>query len=127
MREMELQPKLIDTSTGQTRQICVDCGEPFDRPPEEIAARRGTGMPVSPRCPACRVARREERNARILEALRTGPLRGAQPPAAGPPDAGKKLYPAVCSGCLRPIRLPFKPRLDRPVYCRFCLDTRNGR
>ena len=47
--------------------------------PEEVAARRGTGLPVSPRCPACRVARREERNARVLEALRSGDLRATRP------------------------------------------------
>jgi len=127
MRDTTLQPKLIDTRTGKTSPVCVDCGEPFTRTPEEVAARRGTGLPVSSRCPACRIARREERNARILEALRTGDLRGAQPAAVGPIDAAERLYSAVCSGCLRPIRLPFKPSLDRPVYCRFCIDARNGR
>jgi len=95
--------------------------------PEEIAARRGTGLPVSSRCPSCRVARREEHNARVLESLRNGDLRRVQPAAVGPTDGAERLYPAICSGCQRPIRLPFKPRLDRPVFCRFCLDTRNGR
>jgi CxxC-x17-CxxC domain-containing protein len=122
-----LQPELIDTSTGQTRALCIDCGEPFDRTPGEVAARRGTGLPVSPRCPACRIARREERNARILDALRNGDLRCARPITVGPSDANQRLYSAVCSGCLRPIRLPFKPNLDRPVFCRFCLDARSGR
>jgi CxxC-x17-CxxC domain-containing protein len=122
-----VQPELIEMRTGQTRAVCVDCGEPFDRAPGEVAARRGTGLPVSPRCPACRVARREERNARILEALRSGDLRAARPITAGPSDSTQRLYPAVCSSCLRPIRLPFKPSLDRPVFCRFCLDARSGR
>jgi len=122
-----VQPTLIDTDTGLTRPICVDCGEPFERTTQEVSARRGTGLPVSPRCPACRVARRDERNARFLETLRTGDLRSAKPPAFGPTDAATRLYAADCSGCRRPIRLPFKPRLDRPVYCRFCLDARNGR
>jgi CxxC-x17-CxxC domain-containing protein len=122
-----LQPELIDTSTGQSRAVCVDCGEAFDRVPGEVAARRGTGLPVSPRCPACRVAIREERNARILEALRSGDLRAARPISPGPPESTERLYPADCSSCLRPIRLPFKPSLDRPVFCRFCLDARSGR
>jgi CxxC-x17-CxxC domain-containing protein len=126
-REATLQPELIDTRTGQARALCIDCGEPFDRAPGEVAARRGTGLPVSPRCPACRNARREERNARILQALRSGDIRGARPITAGPSDATERLYSAVCSGCQRPIRLPFKPSLDRPVFCRFCLDARNGR
>jgi CxxC-x17-CxxC domain-containing protein len=122
-----MQPKLVDSRTGQTQQVCVDCGEPFAHTAREIAARRGTGLPVSSRCPACRIARREERNARIIEFLRSGDLRDARPAAVGPADAADRVYPAVCSGCQRPIRLPFKPRLDRPVYCRFCHDARNGR
>ena len=85
-------------------------------------------MPVSPRCPACRIVRREERNARVLETLRTGDLRrsaadhsrtnGRQQNASTPLSAPAAI---VRSG------LPFKPRLDRPVYCRFCHDARNGR
>ena len=122
-----MQPKLIDTRTGQSRPICVDCGEPFERTAQEIAARRGTGLAPSPRCPACRKARRDERNARVLETLRSGELREKRSPAVAPTDAAERLYPADCSGCRRPIRLPFKPRLDRPVFCRFCLDARNGR
>jgi CxxC-x17-CxxC domain-containing protein len=122
-----VQPKLIDTRTGQSQPICVDCGEPFERMPQEIAARRGTGLSPSPRCPACRIARRDERNARILETLRSGQLRETRSPGVGPADAAERLYQADCSGCRRPIRLPFKPRLDRPVFCRFCLDARNGR
>jgi CxxC-x17-CxxC domain-containing protein len=121
-----LPPELIDRDTGQVRPICVDCGEPFDRTRDEVSARRGTGLPASPRCPACRVARREERNAWVLASLRTGGLRALQS-AAGPLDGAERLYNAVCSSCRRPIRLPFKPRLDRPVFCRFCFELRNGR
>jgi CxxC-x17-CxxC domain-containing protein len=122
-----MAPDLINTRTGQTRPICVDCGEPFERTPEEVAARRGTGMPVSPRCPACRLARREEHNACVLAALRDGDLRGAQTTPPRAPEGGARLYPAVCADCRRPIRLPFKPRLDRPIFCRFCRDARDGR
>lgn len=126
-REKSLQPKLVDRCTGQSRPICVDCGDSFEQSAEEIAARRGTGMPVSPRCPGCRMARREARNAVVEESLRSGALRETQPRSAGPGDGTERLYPADCSGCKRPIRLPFKPSLDRPIFCRFCLDARNGR
>lgn len=122
-----MHPKLIDTQTGQTSAICVDCGDAFQRSDAEIKARRGSGMPVSARCPACRVARREEHNARILDSLRHGDLRESQRPSVGPVDGAQRLYSADCSGCRRPIRLPFKPRLDRPVFCRFCHDIRGGR
>ena len=122
-----MQPELIETQTGIRRDLCVDCGESFERDPGEVAARRGTGMPVSPRCPACRIARREAHNAWVLETFRTGELRGARPAALGPSDGAERLTSAICSVCQRPIRLPFKPRLDRPVYCRFCHDARSGR
>ena len=122
-----MQPQLVETETGQTRPLCVNCGDSFDLDPREVAARRGTGLSVSPRCPACRIARREARNARVLESLRSGDDARSRPPAVGPAEGAERLYPAVCSGCQRPIRLPFKPRLDRPLYCRFCMDTRNGR
>jgi CxxC-x17-CxxC domain-containing protein len=122
-----MPPELIETDTGRSRPICVDCGDPFERSDDEIARRRGTGMPVSPRCPACRLARREEHNARIIDFLRHGDLSDKGVIAPGTQEGGERLYPAVCSGCQRPIRLPFKPRLDRPVFCRFCRDARSGR
>ncbi|MBA2598527.1 MAG: hypothetical protein H0V00_18045 [Chloroflexia bacterium] len=122
-----MQPKLVETNTGKIRQVCIDCGEPFDRDPGEVEARRGTGLPVSPRCPGCRITRRDERNASVFESLRSGDLGNVRATVVGPDEGGERLYPADCSGCQRPIRLPFKPRLDRPVFCRFCLDARSGR
>ena len=88
-----MQPKLIDTLTGQSRPICVDCGEPYERTAQEIAARRGTGLGPSPRCPACRIARREERNARVLETLRNGALRETRSPAVGPAGCRRAPLP----------------------------------
>jgi CxxC-x17-CxxC domain-containing protein len=122
-----MPPELIDTRTGRSQPICVDCGDPFERTDAETVARRGSGMPVSPRCPACRVTRREVHNARIIDVLRHGNLSERQIVAPGTPEGGERLYPAVCAGCQRPIRLSFKPRLDRPVFCRFCRDARSGR
>jgi CxxC-x17-CxxC domain-containing protein len=125
--EETVTAKIVDSATGASRPVCVDCGEPFEHTAAEIAARRGSGMPVSPRCPACRIARREERNARVLASLRSGDWREPEPRAVGPSEGGERLYAAICADCRRPIRLPFKPRLDRPIYCRFCHDERHGR
>lgn len=106
---------------------CCDCGESFERSEAEIRARRGTGMSVSPRCSACREVRRAERNAHMLTLLRSGDLREVRPGTIGPPAGAERLYPAVCHACQRSIRLPFDPSHHRPVLCRFCLETRNGR
>lgn len=122
-----LPAKFVDPVSGASRPICVDCGEPFEHTAFEITARRGSGMPVSPRCPACRIARREERNARVMASLRNGDVRPPQPRTVGPSEGAERLYAAICSDCQRPIRLPFKPRLDRPIFCRFCHDERQGR
>jgi CxxC-x17-CxxC domain-containing protein len=32
----------------------------------------------------------------------------------------------VCSSCGQKTTVPFKPTLDRPVYCRTCFQTRRG-
>ncbi|MFN8591476.1 MAG: CxxC-x17-CxxC domain-containing protein [Thermomicrobiales bacterium] len=122
-----MSPELIDNATGNVTPICVECGEPFVRQPGEVAARRGTGMAPSPRCPACRVVLREAHNARVMELLKHGDLRGPREAAPGTQEGATRVYPAICAECRRPIHLPFKPRLDRPVYCRFCRDARHGR
>src|SRR4051812_32194237 len=94
-RGAKVQARFVDPLSGASQPICVDCGESFEHTAFEIAARRGTGMPVSPRCPACRIARREERNARVMESLRTGDMRQVQPRAVGPSDGGERLYAAI--------------------------------
>ncbi|MCA9862639.1 MAG: hypothetical protein KC432_06450 [Thermomicrobiales bacterium] len=121
------QPLHIDPLTGERAPICVDCGHVFLREAGEEAARRGTGMPASPRCAECRAQRRAEHNFDVLDSLRRGPIREAHPTVVGPEGGGDRVYAADCTACRRPIRLPFKPRLDRPVYCRYCHDQRLGR
>jgi CxxC-x17-CxxC domain-containing protein len=121
------QPLHIEQATGHTAPICIDCGQLFAREPGEELARRGTGMPLSPRCPECRIQRRAERNAGVLAHLSDGSLRNVQPVTVGPDEGGGRVFSAECSACRRPIRLPFKPRLDRPVFCRYCHDQRQGR
>jgi CxxC-x17-CxxC domain-containing protein len=124
---LAFQPEILDSKTGIANPVCTDCGETFQRGAGELKSRRGVGMAPSSRCPACRERRRDEHNARVLDYLRTGNVREAQPSSPGTIDAAERLYPAICSACQRTIRLPFKPRLDRAVYCRFCHEARNGR
>ncbi len=32
----------------------------------------------------------------------------------------REMYKAVCADCKKECEVPFKPREDRPVYCRDC-------
>jgi CxxC-x17-CxxC domain-containing protein len=125
--ESVVDRKLIVIAIDHLRGACVECGAPFEHSPQAINDRRGSGLPVSPRCPDCRAARREARNARVLKQLREGDLRARGSQTAGPDEGAERLYSADCAECQRPIRVPFKPRLDRPTYCRSCLEARNGR
>lgn len=84
-------------------------------------------MPLSPRCADCRILRRAEHNVEVIAFLRNGTLRAVQPTTPGPDEGSDRVFSAECSACRRPIRLPFKPRLDRPVFCRHCHDHRQGR
>lgn len=39
----------------------------------------------------------------------------------------QKMYKAKCSECDTETEVPFKPDLDRPVYCRECYAKRKSR
>jgi len=32
----------------------------------------------------------------------------------------RQMYPATCAGCGCETEVPFRPSMDRPVYCREC-------
>lgn len=34
----------------------------------------------------------------------------------------KEMHKAVCADCKKECEVPFKPREDRPVYCRDCFS-----
>ncbi len=36
----------------------------------------------------------------------------------------REMYDAVCSECGRETKIPFKPHLDKPVYCSECFSKR---
>jgi len=114
--------------TEDVEVACRDCGEAFVSMAAERAALRARGFAPLVRCPACRVRRRDERNALALagyaEATPINPSGPARAPSEGNVRPG---FTAVCAACGRDTALPFRPRHDRPVYCRSCLDRRSGR
>jgi CxxC-x17-CxxC domain-containing protein len=88
---------------------CIDCGETFvfTAGEQEFFAQKGFQNEPK-RCKNCKAAKR------------AGP--GGGPGAGGP----RELHEATCSSCGQKTSVPFKPTLDRPVYCRTCFQARRG-
>ncbi len=80
---------------------CSDCGATFTFTTEEQEFYATKGYTNEPkRCPACREARKTQRN--------------------GGYSSRRQMYPAVCAECGKECEVPFEPREDRPVYCGDC-------
>jgi len=99
------------TSLSQEREkmkedktlTCADCGQQFVFTASEQEFYEEKGFTNEPkRCPTCRRARKQQRN------------------------AARTMYPAVCAQCGKETTIPFQPKDDRPVYCRECFDARKG-
>jgi CxxC-x17-CxxC domain-containing protein len=89
---------------------CVDCGSTFTFTvrDQEFYLERGFSEPK--RCPACRAARKSGQQ---------GGDRYNRPP--------RQMYDVVCADCGTPTQVPFKPRDDRPVYCKDCYEKNRYR
>jgi CxxC-x17-CxxC domain-containing protein len=97
---------------------CVDCGVEFIHSAADQEYYLQKGFTSEPkRCASCRAYRRSTRD--------------GGDPAAGSPrgyeradDRGSREYfVAVCSTCGNQAQVPFKPRMDKPVYCSDCFRT----
>jgi CxxC-x17-CxxC domain-containing protein len=88
---------------------CVDCGAEFVHSAEDQEYYAQKGFMSDPkRCPSCRAARRSMREA--------GDGLGHTGGRNGP----REYFVAVCSRCGNQAQVPFKPHMDRPVYCSDC-------
>ena len=86
--------------------VCSDCGEEFvfTAGEQEFYAEKGfTNEPK--RCKNCRQARKN----------------------ANKPERATVAHEIICAECGAPDTVPFKPREDRPVYCRKCKDKMDGK
>ena len=94
---------------------CVDCGTefPFTAKEQEFYAQKGfTSTPK--RCKPCRNARKDQ----------GGSTGGARPSAYGDrAPREREMHKVICAGCGVETEVPFKPRGDRPVYCRPCYSN----
>lgn len=118
---------------------CAECGDTFIYSPAERRFHIEHNMPTPALCPACRVRRRNERNADLIAShtaddfgVATGAVLGVarlhgSRNGYGGNGEGRQTYPATCASCGAQTRVPFIPRGDRPVYCRDCFQARRGR
>ena len=92
--------------------VCRDCGKEFSFSASEQEFFASKGYENEPsRCPACRSARRgRERTER----------RGGR-------REDREMFQAVCARCGAQTSVPFKPRPDRPVYCRDCYQSNRAK
>lgn len=81
--------------------VCKDCGQEFvfTAGEQEFFAARGFQNEPG-RCRECRAARKS--------------LHGS--------GAKREMFDAVCARCGKEAKVPFKPRLGKPVYCSECFS-----
>ncbi len=84
---------------------CRDCSNEFvfTAGEQEFYASKGFENEPS-RCPECRTARKQSRN------------------AYGQP---RQMFTATCTTCGNEAEVPFKPHPDKPVYCRDCYQAKS--
>lgn len=87
---------------------CKDCGGEFvftEREQQFFAEKGFANQPL--RCRECRQARRARNGDKATERTQTRPS-----------------FEAVCAACGVETTVPFRPRGDRPVYCRSCYSAK---
>ncbi|MBI2081324.1 MAG: zinc-ribbon domain containing protein [candidate division NC10 bacterium] len=83
---------------------CVECGQQFvfTAGEQEFFAQKGfTNEPK--RCKSCKTRQR-----------------------AGTGNSAREEHEVTCSQCGQRTTVPFRPTLDRPVYCKTCYQARRA-
>jgi CxxC-x17-CxxC domain-containing protein len=88
---------------------CVDCGQSFVFTVGEQEFYAQKGFQNEPkRCKSCKTTKRSG-------------VRGG-----GEGGGNREMHEVVCSSCGQKTTVPFKPTMERPVYCRTCFQQRRG-
>lgn len=97
---------------------CLDCGIDFihSAADQEFYAQKGFASEPK-RCPSCRASRRAARETSTWDVRSIGGPRGYERSDDRPM---REYFAVICSRCGNSAQVPFKPRLDRPVYCSDC-------
>ena len=89
---------------------CRECNREFVFTAGEQVFYAERGFQNDPsRCKECRGLRRAQGGARSAE---------------GGSGERRELFDAICAECGKETKLPFRPRLDKPVYCSECFSQR---
>ena len=97
---------------------CVDCGVDFVHSAADQEFYQQKGFTSDPRrCPSCRASRRVARESGAYDMREIGGPRGYE---RGGERAVREYFAVICSRCGNTAQVPFKPRMDRPVYCSDC-------
>jgi CxxC-x17-CxxC domain-containing protein len=99
---------------------CVDCGVEFihSAADQEFYAQKGF-VSDPKRCTSCRASRRAAREGGY-DVREIGGPRGYERSDDRP---NREYFAVICSSCGNQAQVPFKPRMDRPVYCSDCFRT----
>lgn len=109
---------------------CRDCGNEFvfTAGEQDFYVSRGFSDPQ--RCPSCRQARKQQRNADGDSFGGGGSYGGgggySSGGGGGYGGGQRQLYPATCSECGKETEVPFNPSPGKPVYCRDCFQSRKS-
>ena len=94
---------------------CVDCSQEFIHSADDQKYYSEKGFSSEPkRCVSCRASRRAARDGGGFDAHDMGGPRGYES------GAGREFFAVLCSECGNQAQVPFRPRMDRPVYCSDC-------
>ncbi len=116
---------------------CADCSQPFPFTAQEQEFYSTKGFSDPKRCRACRDARKAQRQGGGGGGGGDGGGYGGgggggygggggggYGGGGGGGRSDRPMHDAVCAQCGQQTQVPFKPRGDRPVYCRDCFRSR---
>jgi CxxC-x17-CxxC domain-containing protein len=96
---------------------CVDCGVEFIHSAADQEYYQQKGFTSDPkRCASCRAYRRSTRDGGA-DVRDIGGPRGYERTDDRMP---REYFVAICTSCGNQAQVPFKPRMDKPVYCSDC-------
>jgi CxxC-x17-CxxC domain-containing protein len=97
---------------------CVDCGVEFIHSAADQEYYLAKGFTSDPTgCASGRAYRRATRDGSgSVSGALGGPRGYARTDDRGP----REYFAAICTSCGNQAQVPFKPRMDKPVYCSDC-------